>query len=128
MQNQIVALRQFDGTVKLLKLNLATGEREINPAEDVEKGRIARGIYEAEGEGAELETVAMVATPGGPLLMLQDQPYHPSVENTKIVVQDDGQLCHFMVFDQDEPIFCLFYEPKFGIGLHPYVNEREDID
>lgn len=128
MQNQIVALRQFDGTVKLLKINLATGERGIIPAEGVEKSRIARGMYEAEGEGAELETVAMVATPEGPLLMLQDQPYRPSVADTKIVVQDDAQLCHFMVFDQGEPIFGLFYEPKFGIGLHPYVNAREDID
>lgn len=128
MQNQIVALQQFDGTVKLLKLNLATGAREIIPAEGVEKGRIARGMYEDEGEGAELETVAMVATPEGPLLMLQHQPYRPSVEDTKIVVQDDVQLCHFIVFDQDQPIFRLSYEPKSGIGLHPYVNEREDID
>ncbi len=128
MENHIVALGQFDGTVKLLRLNLANGERAIISSDGVESSKIARGMYDAEGEGAEMETVAMVATPEGPLLMLQDRPYRPSVDDTKIVVQDDGQLCHFTVFDQDEPIFGLFYEPKFGIGLHPYANEREDID
>lgn len=128
MKNQIVALRQFDGTVKLLKLNLATGEREVIASDGVDDSRTTRGLYDAEGEGAEMETVALVATPEGPLLMLQDQPYRPSVDGTRIVVQDDGELCHFMVFDQGEPIFGLFYEPKFGIGLHPYANEREDID
>ncbi len=35
---------------------------------------------------------------------------------------------HFRILHEDRHVFGMFVEPKFGIGLHPYSNEREDID
>ena len=125
MQNKFIAINQFDGTVKLLKIELSTGNRHVIPAEGVDKTSIAFGLFEMESES---ETVALLATPGGPLLFLKDLQYRPEIGKTKIEVTDDGGFSHFQVFHDGGIVFSLFYKEKFGIGLHPYNNNREDID
>jgi hypothetical protein len=128
MQNKFVAVSQFDGSVKLLKIDLATGEREIVPHDEVDEKQVTFGMFEVEKVNQELVSVVLLATPEGPLLILKDLHFRPEIESTKIEVKDDGQFSHFLVLDEGEPVFGLFYEAKFGIGLHPYLNEREDVD
>jgi hypothetical protein len=128
MQNKFVALRQFDGSVKLLKIDLATGERQIVPSAKVNQKHVTLGAFEVEKVEPELESVALLATPEGPLLILKDLQFRPDIQNTRIEVKDDGKFSHFLVLDDGEPVFGLFYEEKFGIGLHPYLHERQDFD
>jgi hypothetical protein len=128
MQNKFVAVEQFDGSVELLKIDLATGERQIVAHDELDEKDVAFGMFEVEKIEPEVESVALLATPEGPLLILNDLQYRPDIQNTRIEVKDDGKFSHFLVLDDGEPVFGLFYEKKFGIGINPYLNEREDID
>jgi hypothetical protein len=128
MQKRLVAVHQFDGNVRLLKMDLASGEREIVPRGEVDETQLTFGMFEAEKYEAERMSVALLATPEGPLLILNKLQFRPDVRNTRIEVNDGGQFPHFLVFDEGEPVFDLFYEHKFGIGLHPYLHERADVD
>jgi hypothetical protein len=128
MQGKFVAVHQFDGSVKLLKIDLGTGERQVVPHEAVDEKNVTFGMFEVEKVEPELETVALLATPEGPLLVLKDLQFRPDIQKTRIEIKDDGQFSHFLVLDNGEPVFGLFYEPKFGIGLHPYLHERQDFD
>lgn len=128
MQDKFVAVPQFDGSVKLLKINLATGERELVQHDEVDEKQLAFGMFESEKAVPELESVALLGTSEGPLLILKDLQFHPDIETTKIEVKDDGDFSHFLVLDEGRPVFGLFYTAKFGVGLHPYLHTREDFD
>ena len=128
MQQKIVVLSQFDGSVKLLKIDLETCHRKIVPSKDVDENEIAFGFFEVEETAQYLDSVALVATPEGPLLILRDTRYYPSTETTEIQINDDAKSSSFLVFHEGRKIFELTYEAKFGIGLHPYNNSRADID
>lgn len=128
MENRFVAVRQFDGTVELLKINFATGEREIIPFNDIEKNKIAFGFFEIEKDKSELHTAALIATPEGPLFFLKDLKYFPKMGKTKIKINPNGDFFHFQIFHDGQHVFGMFYEEKFGIGLHPFINSREDCD
>lgn len=126
--DKFVAVHQFDGSVKLLEIDLTTGERRIVPHDAVDEKHVTFGMFEVEKVEPELECVALLATPQGPLLILKDLQFRPDIHSTKIKVEDVGQFAHFLVLDDGEPVFGLFYEKKFGTGLHPYLNGREDFD
>lgn len=128
MQNKIVAVNQFDGTVMLLKIDLGSGDREIVSVDAVAQDKVAFGMFELEEGTSDLQTVALIATPDGPLLLLNERQLYPDVASTSIVVKDEGQNSQLLVFNDGELVFELFYQPKFGIGLHPYLHEREDYD
>lgn len=128
MANTTVDISQFDGSVNLLKIIISTGEREITPADEVNKDDIAFGLFEVEKSEFDLNSVALLATPDGPLLLLKEIQYRPDISKTKIKINADGKFVHFQILHEKNHIFGLFYEEKFGIGLHPYNNTREDID
>ena len=128
MKNKSVAVRQFDGTVELLKIDFITGEREIIPFDSIEKDRIAFGFFEVEKKETEPETVALMATPEGPLFFLKDVKYFPKIGKTKIKIKSDENFFHFQILHEGNHIFGMFYEEKFGIGLHPFISTREDCD
>lgn len=128
MTNSIVAVSQFDGTVKLLTIDLSTGERQVISADVVNEDDITFGLFEVEQSEAELNSVALLATPEGPLLFLKDIRYQPDIKKTKIKIEDNGDFLHFQILHEENHVFGLFYEEKFGIGLHPYNTSREDID
>lgn len=128
MQNKLVAISQFDGNVKLLQIDLTTGERWIVPYDKVGEQDITFGMFEVEKLEPEPESVALLATPDGPLLILKDLQFRPDVQSTTIEVKDEAEFGHFRVLDHDKLVFGLFYERKFGVGLHPYLNAREDFD
>jgi hypothetical protein len=128
MEKRLVAVRQFDGSVELLKIDIMSGEREIIPFSAVEKNRVAFGFFEIEKNEAELDTVALVATPDGPLFFLKDLKYFPEIKKTKIKINQDGDFFHFQILHEGHHVFGLFYEEKFGIGLHPFIHTREDFD
>lgn len=128
MQSKPIAVSQFDGTVNLLKLNLISGEREIIAADTVNEDHVSFGLFELESEQPKLEYLALLATPDGPLLVFDDDVYYPEPGKTTIDITDDGNHSHFKLMDDGELVFGLFYESKFGIGLHPYNRTREDID
>ena len=122
-----IALTQFDSSVRLLLIDLVAIERRLIPAEMVNTKSICFGFFEVESETPTL-TVALFATPEGPVLLLNDLLYALSLEKTKIKISDEGKKTHFRILHENQHIFGMFMEPKFGIGLHPYSNEREDID
>lgn len=128
MENKFVAVNQFDGAVHLLKIDMVTGDRKIVSADDLDESQVSFGLFESERESPDLESVALIATPEGPLLFLNDLKYQPKIGKTKIEVEDDGGISHFRVLHERQCIFGLFYKEKFGIGVHPYNNSREDID
>ena len=128
MENSVVAVSQFDGTVGLLRIYLTTDEREIIPAAEVNEDDIAFGLFDVEKSETELDSVALLATPDGPLLLLKEMQYRPDINKTKIKIENDGDFLHFQILHGENHIFGLFYREKFGIGLHPYNNNREDID
>lgn len=55
MKNKSVAVRQFDDTVELLKIDLINGEREIIPFNGIEKNRVGFGFFEVEKKKMRLE-------------------------------------------------------------------------
>jgi hypothetical protein len=128
MANTTVVVGQFDGSVKLLRIDLSTAEREVISADEVDENEIAFGLFEVEKSETDLNSVALLATPDGPLLLLKERQYRPDISKTKIKIKTDGQFPHFQIFHEQNPIFGLFYGEKSGIGLHPYNNTREDID
>jgi len=128
VERDIVALRQFGGGVKLLKIELSRGMRELVAIDEVAKHKIAFGTFECEQPGPVLKSVALIATPAGPLVYLDDLRYVPEIYKTKIEIKDDGNISNFQIFHDGQLIFGLFFDAKFGIGLHPYNQTREDID
>jgi hypothetical protein len=128
MTGNTIAISQFDGTVKLMKIELSTGAREIVPAKDIGEEKITFGMFEVEESNHRSESIALVATPQGPLLIFNDTLYRPNAAQTKVDIADDKEISHFRILHQGTPIFGLFYKEKFGIGLHPYNRDREDID
>ena len=128
MRNRFVAVSQFDGTTNLLKIELPTGNRELIKASNVDENLVSFGLFEYEMDGSVMQTVALLATPEGPKLYLNDLEYRPQIYKTKIEVKDEDDFSHFRVLHDDRVVFGLFYRKKFGIGLHPYNNTREDID
>lgn len=128
MARKMVAVGQFGGDVELLKIDVTTGEGYMVPISEVNKDKICFGMYESEKNEQRPEFVALLATPEGPLLFLKGLQYRPEIGKTQISVKDDGNYTHFQVLHDNQPIFGLFYERKFGIGLHPYSHGREDID
>lgn len=85
-------------------------------------------MFEIERRDPNVDIVVLLATPDGPLLFLNGNQYCPEKGKTKISINDDENLSHLLVSHEGRPIFGLFYEKKFGIGLHPYNKTREDID
>jgi hypothetical protein len=128
MTGKTIAISQFDGTVKLMKIELSTGVREIVPAKQIDEEKVTFGLFEIEESNHRSESVALIATPDGPLLVFNDTLYHPNAEDTKVDIADDGEFSHFRILHQGEPIFGMFYKEKSGLGLHPYNRSREDID
>lgn len=128
MEKDIVALRQFDGGVKLLKIELWRGMRELVSIDEVAKHKITFGTFECEQTGPVLQSVALIATPAGPLLYLDDLRYVPKIHRTKIEIKDDESISSFRILHDAQLIFELFFKAKCGIGLHPYNNTRKDID
>ena len=128
MENLIIAISQFDRPVNLLKINLSTGEREIISSDDVEAKDVTFGLFDFEENDSVLNTVALIATPKGPLLFLKDEKYYPEIKKTKIKITNQEEYFYFQILHEDKHVFGLFYEEKFGIGSHPYNNTREDVD
>ncbi|WP_374584547.1 hypothetical protein [Pseudoduganella sp.] len=121
MAGKTIALAQFDGTAQLLEIQFATGERQLVAAQQVAPEKIAFGLYDT-------ETVALVATPGGPLLVLDQAFYRPAIGATVAELLDEGDSSRFRLLHAGKLVFELVYEAKFGTGLHPYNRSREDID
>lgn len=128
MKNRTVALIQFDGSTKLLKIDLATGAREVVPRNDATEDQTAFGFFEVETIDKGLDTFALLATSAGPLLFFNDQQYYPAVDLSRIEINDHEKFSTFKMLHGECCIFEFSYEEKFGIGLHPYSNTREDID
>lgn len=128
MTGKSIAISQFDGTIKLMKIVLSTGERKIVPAKEIEEEKVTFGLFEVEENQYHTESIALVATPDGPLLIFNDTLYHPNASETKVDIADDGEFSHFRILHKGSPIFGMFYKEKFGLGLHPYNRNREDID
>lgn len=124
----MVAISQFDRDMQLLRISLSTGERDIIPSHLVDEDHIAFGLFDFEGGDKDLDSVALIATPRGPLLFLKDIQYRPDINLTKIQIEKDGGFFHFKISHDKNYIFGLFYKEKSGIGLHPYNHDREDID
>lgn len=128
MQNKFAVINQFDNDVNLLKLNLLTGDAQLISTNKIDEDQISFGMFEIENHELHIDIVALLATPDGPLLFLNGSQYRPEIGKTKISVKDDENLSHLLISHEGHPIFGIFYEKKFGIGLHPYHKNREDID
>ncbi len=128
MQNSIIAISQFDKPVNLLRFDLSTGERKVISFADVDRNDVTFGLFDFEENENDLNTVALIATPTGPLLLLKNIQYRPEINKTEIKISNHEKFFHFQIFHEKKHIFGLFYQEKFGIGLHPYNNTREDID
>jgi hypothetical protein len=63
-----------------------------------------------------------------PCYFFHGREYRPEIGKTGIKINDEGRFSHVLVSHEERLIFELFYEKKFGIGLHPYSNERKDVD
>ncbi|WP_426340338.1 hypothetical protein ACN9MZ_00125 [Pseudoduganella sp. S-14] len=128
MTGKTIAVAQFDGTVTLMKIDLATGAREFVPASEVDEEKVTFGLYEIEESSHHAESIVLLATPDGPLLILNDTLYHPDADETKVEIADQETVSHFRVLHRGIPVFELAYEQKSAIGLHPYARHREDVD
>ncbi len=128
MQNKFTIISQFDNDVNLLKLNLSTGTGQVISSENINEDQISFGMFEIENHELHIDLIALLATPDGPLLFLNGNQYRPEIGKTKISIKDEENLSHFLISHERHPIFGIFYEKKFGIGLHPYNKNREDID
>ena len=128
MTGKTIAVTQFDGTVTLMKIDLATGAREFVPSTEVDEEKVAFGLYEIEESGHHAESIALLATPDGPVLIFNDTLYHPDADETKVEIADQEAVSHFRVLHRGTPVFELAYEQKSATGLHPYARHREDVD
>lgn len=128
MQGKLAIISRFDNDTELLKLDLSTGVGQLISTEDVNEDQISFGMFEIERSGSHTDIVALIATPSGPLLFLNDVQYRPEIGKTKISIKDDEIFSHFLIVHEGHSVFGLFYEKKFGVGLHPYSKSREDID
>ena len=77
MEQKLVAISRFDGSVSLLKIDLLIGTKEIIPIHNVELDKISFGFYEQEKGAPPSDSIALLATPEGPLLFLDDLEYRP---------------------------------------------------
>lgn len=125
---KFIAIRQFDGAAKLLKVDLSTGGHEILPALEIGKEKIAFGLFEHENGNRSPVFLALLATPDGPLLMSNGIRYRPRIGKTQAVIVDHDGHSEFHVLHEGTPVLEISYGEKWGIGLHPYANSREDID
>ncbi|KRB86956.1 hypothetical protein [Duganella sp. Root198D2] len=66
MTSKTIALRQFDGTANLMKINLSPLAHEIVPAQETGEEKIAFAMFETEASNHLPESLAMLATPEGP--------------------------------------------------------------
>jgi len=128
MQKKIAVISRFDNDTSLLKLDLSTGAGQLISADDINEDQISFGMFEIEKRQPHSDIVALVATATGPLLFLNEMQYALAMGKTKISIKDDEIFSHFSISHDGRPVFGLFYEKKFGIGLHPYNKSREDID
>lgn len=128
MQGDSVLLSQFDGQVEFLKIKFSTGDAQIISASEIDKDKVSFGMFEYEENASGLNCVALLATPQGPLMFLNHMRLYPKADKTTVEIKDDENLSHILVLHETRPIFGLFYESKFGIGLHPYNSARRDID
>jgi hypothetical protein len=128
MKNKFLVISHFDSAVNLLKLNLSTGRGQLISTDKVDKDQISFGMFEIENHEPHVDLVALLATPDGPLLFLNGNQYRPEIGKTKIGIKDDENLSHFVISHEGLAIFRIFYEKKFGAGLHPYNINREDFD
>lgn len=111
-----------------MKIDLSTLAREIVPAQEMGEEKIAFGMFETEESNDPTAFLALLATPDGPLLILNDTLYRPNAKETTVEIANQGEFSHFRILHQGTPIFTMTYREKFGIGLHPFVQGREDID
>jgi hypothetical protein len=121
MSNESIAIGQFDGAVSLLKIELATGNFQIVPIDEVDESQISFGMFEIETDNSTADFVALLATPDGPLLLFKDFQYRPEIDKTRIEISDGEEFSCFRISHEEQVIFSLLYKNKFGIGLHPYV-------
>jgi hypothetical protein len=128
VKEKFIAVYRFNNSVEVLKFSLVTGAISIISADEVEKSKISVGFFESENNQSGTDLVALVATPDGPLLIMNSVQYSPKMGITKIRITDAGDFSHFSVLDKGVNIFGLFYKEKAGIGSHPYNEVREDVD
>lgn len=128
MRAESVLVSQFNGDVKLLKINLSTLDAKIIPVDDINRDKVSFGMFEYQEGALGIEYVALLATPQGPLMFLNQLQFYPEIDKTRIKVEDSEQFSKFLLLQEYTPIFSFFYEKKFGIGLHPYSLTRDDID
>jgi len=124
----LIAIRQFDGCTKLLKVDLSTGRHEIVLPDEVDKEKITFGLFEIEEGNHSPEFVALVATPDGPLLISTGLLYRPLIAKTQAVIVDQDRRSQFRLLHEGTPVIDFSYDEKWGIGLHPFANSRNDID
>jgi hypothetical protein len=118
-----ITLSQFYGTQQLLKIDLASGTRQIIPA--AAGCDTAFGMFEAEDSQ---HFLALLAKPDGPLLIFQDGQHGPQLGKTSIAIIDEGDYSHCRILHEGALVMELAYQCKHGIGLNPYNRTREDID
>lgn len=123
-----IAIRQFDGATELLKVDLSTGGYGIVSAQEIGKEKIAFGLFEREDGSRSPVFLALVATPDGPLLISNGIRYQPLIGKTQAVIVDHDGGSQFRLLHEGSPVLEIAYQEKWGIGLHPYANNREDID
>lgn len=128
MKKNTVAISQFDGTSKILKIEITTGKGAVVSASEIPEEKISFGLFDIYGDNEEVDFVSLLATPDGPMLFFKEIQYRPEFGKTKIDLKDEGGISHFLVSHEGVPVFGLFYNDKFGIGLHPYNRERADVD
>lgn len=128
MLNRYVMLTQFDGDVLMLKIEMSTGHRQVLKTRDMSGADTSFGMFEVESDQQGSPTVALMATPKGPLIIFNGEFYYPNEEKTTIEIKDGKSESHMQILDGGVHVFGLFYKEKFGIGLHPYNRNREDID
>lgn len=128
MKEKFIAVYRYNNSVEVLKICLATGNFEIIAADGVDKSKVAVGFFEIEKNQSEQDCVALIATPDGPLLIMNSTQYVPKIVETKIEVIDGEKFSHLLISDDGKNIFGLFYEEKAGVGSHPYNESREDVD
>jgi len=128
MSTQKVAISQFDGTSKVLKIDVGSGVGEIFSSDEIPEDDISFGLFDIYEVNEKSNFIALLATGDGPLLFFNEIKYRPELGKTKVSIKDDNQTSHFLILHEGSPVFGLFYERKFGIGLHPYNRERDDID
>lgn len=128
MTNKTIALHQYDGSVELMKIDLSTGASEIGPSKESSEEKIAFGMFELEEGNQPPQALALLATPDGPLLIFNGTMYRPNACETRAEITEQGEFSHFRILHLGAPVFELSYKEKFGVGLHPFAQDREDID